>query len=163
MKAVISDTSPINYLILISEIDLLPSMFGSVLIPPAVLKELRSHGAPFGVRTWAANLPAWVRVTTPTSIIPGLNVDPGETEAISLAKDYTDSLLIIDDYKGRKVASHVGLLTAGLLNVLEDADRRGLVIFADAVAKLRATNFRIHEEVLAEFFRRVLTLKSNKA
>ena len=44
MSAVVSDTSPINYLIRIGEIDLLPKLFGEVLIPPAVLQELQHAG-----------------------------------------------------------------------------------------------------------------------
>ena len=37
---VIADTSPINYLILIGEIDVLPALYGQVLIPPSVREEL---------------------------------------------------------------------------------------------------------------------------
>jgi predicted nucleic acid-binding protein len=50
MSAVVSDTSPINYLIRIGEIDLLPQLFGEILIPPAVLQELQHAGAPLAVR-----------------------------------------------------------------------------------------------------------------
>jgi predicted nucleic acid-binding protein len=33
---VVADTSPINYLLLIQEIDILPKMYGKVVIPRAV-------------------------------------------------------------------------------------------------------------------------------
>lgn len=36
----VSDTSPLNYLALIGEIELLPRIFTRVLIPPAVISEL---------------------------------------------------------------------------------------------------------------------------
>ena len=37
---VIADTSPINYLILIGEIEVLSALYGRVLIPPSVREEL---------------------------------------------------------------------------------------------------------------------------
>jgi predicted nucleic acid-binding protein len=33
---VVADTTPVNYLILIGEIDVLPKLYGRVVIPPAV-------------------------------------------------------------------------------------------------------------------------------
>ena len=48
----VSDTSPICYLILIGEIDILPRLFDQVLVPQAVLTELRHVDAPEPVRDW---------------------------------------------------------------------------------------------------------------
>ena len=41
---IVADTSPLNYLVLIGEIELLPSLFGQVIIPHAVLAELANPG-----------------------------------------------------------------------------------------------------------------------
>lgn len=38
---VVSDTSPINYLILVDVIRVLPVLFGRVVVPPQVMTELR--------------------------------------------------------------------------------------------------------------------------
>ena len=38
---VVADTSPLNYLLLIDAIDLLPEIFGQVLIPRTVFQELQ--------------------------------------------------------------------------------------------------------------------------
>jgi predicted nucleic acid-binding protein len=62
MTVVISDTSPINYLVLISEIGLLPALYGKVLIPDTVLAELLDAGSPPTVLAWATILPDWVEV-----------------------------------------------------------------------------------------------------
>jgi predicted nucleic acid-binding protein len=43
---VVADTSPINYLILIGEIDILPKMYGSVVVPQTVREELVRLSAP---------------------------------------------------------------------------------------------------------------------
>jgi predicted nucleic acid-binding protein len=43
---IVSDTSPINYLILIGQIDLLPALFKQIVIPEAVYDELSDSAAP---------------------------------------------------------------------------------------------------------------------
>jgi predicted nucleic acid-binding protein len=43
---VIADTTPLNYLVLIGESELHPTLYGGVVIPTAVLMELRARGAP---------------------------------------------------------------------------------------------------------------------
>jgi predicted nucleic acid-binding protein len=59
---VIADTGPVNYLVLIQMADLLPRLFGQVLIPLAVVAELRDPATPDPVRAWIANAPAWLQV-----------------------------------------------------------------------------------------------------
>jgi predicted nucleic acid-binding protein len=49
---VVADTSPINYLLLIKEIDILPKMYGKVVIPRAVHEELLRPVAPEIVQAW---------------------------------------------------------------------------------------------------------------
>lgn len=159
MKAVISDTSPINYLVRIGEIEVLPAIFGTVLVPPAVIAELKHPQAPPELQAWIQNPPAWLQVCPPHQVLSGLDLDLGETEAISLAKEHTDSLLIIDEMKGRSVAAHHGILIIGTLGILEEADRRGLLTFADAEKKLRATNFRLNRNVLAQLLKRIRARK----
>lgn len=55
---VVSDTSPLNYLILIEHAHLLEELYRRVLIPQAVWSELQAAGAPAQARAWTANLPA---------------------------------------------------------------------------------------------------------
>ena len=62
MRLVIADTGPLNYLVLIGLIDLLPALFEKVLIPTAVRSELASSNAPSAVRLWVANFPFWLEV-----------------------------------------------------------------------------------------------------
>ena len=56
---VVSDTSPINYLILIGKVQLLSVLYDRVIVPAAVLEELKRSGAPPAVSQWAASLPDW--------------------------------------------------------------------------------------------------------
>jgi predicted nucleic acid-binding protein len=159
MRAVISDTSPINYLILIGEIEVLPLIFQTVVVPPTVLQELQHPKAPLEVRAWAQRPPKWIRSSAPQTLLTDLNLDAGDTEAISLANEETGALLIMDERKGRRVAATLGILVTGTLNVLEAADSKGLLNFAEALDKLRATTFRINEEILAGILERVRVRK----
>jgi predicted nucleic acid-binding protein len=62
MRLVVADTGPLNYLVLIGDIELLPKLFGRVLAPQAVCDELADRDAPAAVRAWAAQRPAWLEV-----------------------------------------------------------------------------------------------------
>ena len=42
---VIADTSPLNYLVLIDCVELLPGLYGRVIVPQAVFDELRDEMA----------------------------------------------------------------------------------------------------------------------
>ncbi len=83
---VVADTSPINYLVLIQEIDILPEMYGRVLVPWVVREELRRQAAPEMVRAWIANAPAWLEVRVPTNTADDslAKLDAGERDAIIL-------------------------------------------------------------------------------
>jgi hypothetical protein len=43
----------------------LPALYTRVLLPPAVVRELRDAEAPEAVRAWTANLPTWCEVRRP--------------------------------------------------------------------------------------------------
>jgi predicted nucleic acid-binding protein len=147
---VVADTSPINYLVLISQIEILPRLYQRILIPPAVLAELAHCLAPEPVRAWAANSPSWLEVMSPRSVLILPQLDLGEAEAIALATEVQADALLIDEQAGRKEALRRGLRVAGTLSVLDEADRAGLVPWKNAISALRATSFRLSESVLAE-------------
>jgi predicted nucleic acid-binding protein len=56
---VIADTSPLNYLAWIDTIDILPQLYGKVVIPPEVRVELLATDAHEQVRSWAGDMPSW--------------------------------------------------------------------------------------------------------
>ncbi len=147
---VIADTSPINYLILIGEIDLLRALYGRVLIPPSVRHELGSTGAPEPVRVWMVHPPAWLETKAPRgNADPLLSfLDAGERDAILLAEELHADQIVIDEMLGRREARRRKLPCTGTLGILRAAANEGLVDLALAVARLRKTNFHISEDVL---------------
>lgn len=146
---VLSNTSPIHYLILIGEVDILPELFGRVLIPSAVNAELRAQGAPEAVRIWMSRSTDWLDIGSVSSSLArelslSSKIDPGEREAIALASEFASPLLLIDDREGRRVAEEVGIRVVGTLGLLDRADAAGLIAdLPTAVTRLRASGFRI--------------------
>jgi predicted nucleic acid-binding protein len=147
---VVADTSPINYLILIAQIDLLKQLYKRILIPPAVLTELKHPVAPKPVRDWAQNAPEWVEVLSPKSRLILAQLDLGESEAIALATEVHAEVVLIDERAGRQEAVRRGLKVAGTLSVLDEADQAGFIVFDNAIAELRKTSFRVSQAVLSE-------------
>ena len=83
---VVSDTSPLNYLVLIGRAEVLPTLFSRVVAPPAVVGEMLQLGAPKVVANWAASPPKWLEVILPTTFNVNLQLGVGEAEAIALAR-----------------------------------------------------------------------------
>lgn len=151
---VVADTSPINYLVLIEQIDLLPRLYARILIPPAVLAELKHLLAPKPVREWAASTAKWLEIRGPQAPLILGQLDPGESEAIALAAEMHAEVLLMDEQAGGQEALRRGLRVAGTLSVLDEADQAGLVNFEQAVAQLQKTSFRVSQAVVAEIMKR---------
>lgn len=153
MRLVVSDTGPINYLVLIGHIDLLPILFEKVVMPVAVMNELTDPDAPPVVRAWIANPPGWIEVReAPPSFDDALlaPLDDGERAAIALAAAlHPEPLLLMDDREGVLVARKKGLAVTGTIGVLDMAAQRGLLDLAEAFTRLRTTTFRCPEEIMA--------------
>jgi predicted nucleic acid-binding protein len=147
---VVADTSPLNYLILIEAIDLLPRLYGKIIIPTEVLDELMNDGAPNQVSEWAMKLPQWVEVRSapPTDDLTLSFLDQGERCAILLAQAEAEVLLLIDETAGRLEASRRGIRNTGTVGVLRAASIAQLVDLPSALARLVATNFRISRPLL---------------
>ena len=146
----VADTSPLCYLILIGEIDLLPRLFNQVLMPRAVLAELLHEDAPVAVRSWASNLPLWICAKespdTPTSGLEKLQA--GEQAAILLAESSQADIILLDEKAARRLAADRGLRVTGILGILGEAATRRLVELASAIDRLRMTSFRASPALL---------------
>ncbi len=143
MNVVVADTSPINYLLLIDEIEVLSLLFKQILIPDAVAAELRRSSAPAVVRRWMQSPPSWLseRTVTVSSRVYLAELDAGETEAIQLALDAGADLVLMDEVKGRAVAKQMNLAVRGTVGILIQAATSGLVDLPNVVARLERTNF----------------------
>ncbi|MCS7208961.1 MAG: DUF3368 domain-containing protein [Fimbriimonadales bacterium] len=112
------DASPLIALEKVDRLSLLPSLFTTIYAPPAVVAE-------FGQR------PDWLRVQLPSNalLVQTLReeLDAGEAEAIALAAELPDCEVVLDDLRARRKATRLGLSVIGVVGLLVQAKRRGLV------------------------------------
>jgi hypothetical protein len=62
---IVADSSPLVALIGLGQIDILPALFGQVMIPSAVAIELRDAKRSAAVREFLASDPTWLLERTP--------------------------------------------------------------------------------------------------
>jgi predicted nucleic acid-binding protein len=148
VSVVVSDTSPLHYLILWGVENILPKLFRQVVIPPMVFQEMQQPNTPPAVRQWASAMPEWVAVQPPKAVNLTLDVDAGEMEAICLAREIHADAVLMDDRAGRSVAIQCGLAVVGTIGLLEQAARRGLIDLPAILARLRQTNARLDPELI---------------
>ena len=153
---IVSDTSPVNYLVLIDEIEILPKIYGKIFLPQTVLEELKHTKAPVPVKHWTAHLPDWAEVRAPhLPASPDLGfLGSGEREAILLAEELHADVLLIDDRQGHVYAAKHGLRTIGTTGVLEQAAALGLIDLPSAINRLLLTNFHISGEIIQDLLRK---------
>jgi predicted nucleic acid-binding protein len=147
---VIADSSPLIALVNIGQIDLLPKLFGGVVIPPEVAAELDVSNRPQAVRDLMASRPPWLTVQSATRIEPIQSLHAGECAAISLARDLNADLILIDEVRGRREAVKRGFRITGTVGVLELAASRGWLNLRDAFNRLKQIDFWISHELLDE-------------
>lgn len=127
----VSDSSPLILLAAIGRLDLLRRLYGEVVVPPAVWREVfggRSR------RTGAIEVPrpGWIRRQplqedgTPPDFLAGL--DRGEAEAIALVMTLPRSVpIILDDLPARRTTDRLGLSVTRTGGVLVLAKQEGFV------------------------------------
>jgi len=153
---IVADATVFRYLVIAEATDILPALFGTVLVPPAVVGELQHEHTPPRVRAWWVTMPPWGHVQAPRSPLdPTLrHLGEGEQEAIRLMDEQQASLLMTDDRDAYNAALARGIPVTRTLRVLEMAAERGLVDFPTIVARLRATGFYMPEDVVDEMLAR---------
>jgi predicted nucleic acid-binding protein len=155
---VVADSSPLHYLILIEQADLLLQLYSEVVIPEAVLAELSRPASPASVSGWLSMAP-WLRVVpvSPEEIAAVTeSLDIGERAAIALAETMRADLLLIDESAGRREAGRRRILVTGTLGVLRSAAGKGLIDVPDVLGRLRATNFYVDDDLIESEFGRWL-------
>ncbi len=155
---VVSNSSPLINLSRIGRIDLLCSMYGTLLVPNAVWNEvvIEGQGLP-GAETIKSC--SWV-VKKEIKNFPLVHtlrqdLDAGEAEAITLALEVKADFLLMDERLGRDTAQHLGIRCLGLVGVLIEAKNRGLIdkVKPIIVALRDLAGFRISQNL----FERVIS------
>ncbi len=158
----VSNTTPLRYLLVIRQQNLLQKLFEKVLIPGAVFEELTDPHTPSFVRAVVSSHPEWITVQDVAKLpsLPKLDMlHRGEKEAIRLAEKVRPDFLLLDEQAGRKEALRRGLPVTGTLGVLERGDELGHIRdFPAVVRELKASGFflapPLEELLLARHLRR---------
>jgi len=154
---VVSNTSPILNLAIIGELSLLRDQFGEILIPGAVLEELRvKEHLPGSQGVRDAIKAGWIRIERvkqdPLVIAMQRDLDKGEAEAIALAMQVNAGWVLMDERDGRKAARSMKLKVVGVLGILLKARREGrLRSLKEAMDRLREkAGFYVREDIYSE-------------
>jgi predicted nucleic acid-binding protein len=146
MREVLSNTSPLQYLYQLDLLDLLPALYGEVLVPSAVVKEIeagRSRGVPLPV----IESLSWLRIekVANTALLPLLpDLGAGEREVLALALERSDPLVILDDSFARRFARRLGLSLTGTLGLLLKAKENGRIDLVEPLLdRLEELRFRL--------------------
>ena len=153
---VVADASPLRYLVLIEAADVLPALYDRVLTSPVVLQELSQPHTPEAVRKWATLHPDWLELRIPSGSPVGFpsTLGAGERDAIALAEESHADVLLVDDWAGRREAKRRLLPIQGTLGLLGVAAHHGFIDLPSAIARLRQTNFRAHEDLFRLILKR---------
>lgn len=139
-RIIICDTSCFIILSKIGELEILQKLYGEIITTPDIAEE-------FG-----EVLPDWVKIESAqsqnTQKILETQIDKGESSAIALALELTDSTLILDDFKARKIAHNLGLNFTGTIGIIVKAKLGGSITSIKPILeKIKATDFRISSEI----------------
>jgi predicted nucleic acid-binding protein len=119
----VSNTSPLIYLHLLRRLELLPLLFGKIVVPFQVEQELaqgrvRGHDVP-DLRQ------PWIEIRRAGVDHDYAELGPGESGALDLALTSPDALVILDDGDARAWAARLGLRCVGTVGILIEAKRCG--------------------------------------
>jgi uncharacterized protein len=135
---VVADASPLIALARVGRLDLLESVFGRLLVPDAVWREVVESGFDRAGTVEIAKAP-WIerRAVVDESLVNLLRHDlgAGEAEAIVLAREAKADFVLMDERLGRSAARNLGLKVVGLVGVLIEARERGLITDAQALVE----------------------------
>jgi hypothetical protein len=151
VSAVVSDSSPLNYLALLRDLDLLRQIYGTIVIPPAVCREVVERGADYPVRRAVQTaLGDWISVSQPpdptrvAAFCSSFHLDLGENEAILVAEALGNTPVLMDERRGVRCARSRGMVVIRTPLIYADAKILGLIdSVQEKLDELRSHGFRL--------------------
>ena len=150
---VVANTTPLIGLASIRRFDLLHKLFGELHIAPAVYDEAVVAGREEGGAKREVSTAPWIKIVEVKDRLAVEvlldEMDLGEAETIVLARELSADWVLMDEKKGRRKLTELGLKKIGTLGILLRAKRAGLLaaIHPD-VEQLRRKGLSISQEVI---------------
>ena len=153
---VVSDTSSISNLLQIGLADVLPTLYGKIVIPPPSRENLYT----LPDQEKEIEQFSWIEVQAPEDQrrVAALlaELDLGEAESIALAIELSAQYLLIDEYKGRQIADSYGVSIVGIIGVLIQAKQEGIIpLVSPTIEKLTQIGFRLNKQLIASVLARL--------
>jgi predicted nucleic acid-binding protein len=143
---VICNTSPLQYLHQLGQLESLHTLAGKILVPLAVADELAA-GQACGVDVPDLTAHPWITIRQPLGGVAlrlVTDLGPGETAVLALALEIKGAVTVLDDGLARRVGQTLGTPLTGTLGILLDAKRAGLITAVEPLLdKLQALRFRL--------------------
>ncbi|MBM4042509.1 MAG: DUF3368 domain-containing protein [Planctomycetes bacterium] len=156
----VANTSVVMNLAIIGQLTLLREQFAEILVPRAVVGELRlDEDLPGNAEIRKAIQDGWLqpREVRQPALVNSLRreLDWGEAEAIALAFDVNADRVLLDERDARRVAKSQGLKVTGVIGILRRAWReKRIPSLRAAIDELRArAGFRLHQSLLGDVLR----------
>jgi predicted nucleic acid-binding protein len=150
---VVSNTTPLIGLATIQQFGLLQHLFGKIYIPQAVYDEAVAAGREQGGAQQEVSAADWIE-TVPVKDQLAVEVlldelDRGEAETIVLARELDADWVLMDEKKGRRKVTELGLGKIGTVGILLKAKQVGLLPqIRPEVERLRRQGFSISQRVV---------------
>ena len=125
MPEIISNTSPLICLHRLRRLEVLPLLFGKIVVPFQVEQEL-DRGRARGRDVPDLRQP-WIEIRNAAAHHDYAELGPGESGALDLARTLPDALMILDDGAARAWATRLGIRSVGTLGILIEAKQHGHV------------------------------------
>lgn len=150
--ALVSDSGPLISLARIGQLDLLPKLFGEIVVPAAVYREVtQDQNLPGALSVLSAEWVTVVEVGDRAALADlSSSLDPGEREVLLLAQ-WLGLTAAIDERRARHFATALGIPQTGTVGILLAAKRAGLIasitpLLDQLTAKGVRLSSRLYEE-----------------
>ena len=151
-----TNTTPLIALAQCDLFTLLQTLFGQVLIPPAVYREVVSEGEgrAGAEETQDAVTASWLVIqelqepADARGLQQAFLLGDGESEALALARQQPTDVILLDEARAVRCAREMGLPVLRTVGLLLQAKSRGhLESVQPALDQLRMSGFRLSESV----------------
>jgi predicted nucleic acid-binding protein len=149
---IISDTTPIRYLVEIEKAHILEELFGKIIIPEKVFLELQGRRTPPKVIAWIQAHPDWIEIRhADTSLVTTQKkIGPGEIEAFALALELKADAVLLDDKDATTEAERLHIEVIATFNILESAAEKNLIDLPATIQEMQSTSFRLPPQQLID-------------
>lgn len=158
---IVADTTPIITLLKIDKLSLLEKLFGKIIVPKAVFRELAQNNK-FVNEADIITKNNFIEVQdvsthdTVELFRKSTGLDAGESEALVLAEKLQADMMLLDEKKARKMASLMNIKVMGTVGILIKAYEKKIISKDEILVSvniMKSYGRFVSESVYEELFR----------